>query len=81
MAQARRRTSKIKKDIERKKRDVFERFPLLFTLLATFGLVATLYGFEGLIDKIPVLKDNPIILLTLGVITLFSTGTLYRKLQ
>jgi hypothetical protein len=57
-----------------------ERFPLLFTLLGTFGLVATFYGFEHLIDKIDFLVDNPLIMLGVGVLTLIFTGTLYKKL-
>lgn len=57
-----------------------QRFPLLFTLLGAFGLVATFYGFEGLIDQFEVLSNNPIILLIIGVLTLGLTGTLYKKL-
>lgn len=63
-----------------KRQSVFERFPLLFTMLATFGVVATFYGFEGLINKVDVLADNPFILLGAGVSTLVITGTLYKKL-
>lgn len=67
--------------LEQKRQGVFHRFPLLFTMLASFGLVATFYGFEGLIDKIDLLADNPIILLGMGVLTLIATGTLYKKLS
>jgi hypothetical protein len=59
---------------------VFAKFPLLFTLLGTFGLVATFYGFEGLIDKIDFLSNNPGILLGVGLSALIVTGTLYKKL-
>lgn len=59
---------------------VFERFPLLFTLLATFGFVATLYGFEGIIDSIDLFSENPFILLLAGLAMLLFTGTLYKKL-
>jgi hypothetical protein len=62
-----------------KKQAVFQRFPLLFTLLGAFGLVATFYGFEGVMDKTG-LSDNPWILLALGIIILIFTGTLYRRL-
>ncbi len=58
----------------------FGRFPLLFTMLASFGVVATFYGFERLIDKSEFLSDNPFILLGVGVLTLILTGTLYKKL-
>lgn len=58
----------------------FSRFPLLFALLGTFGLVATLYGFERLIDKVDWLADNPVVLLGTGLIVLIITGSLYKKL-
>jgi hypothetical protein len=58
----------------------FKRFPLLFILLATFGLSATFYGFQHLIEKIPLLANNPAIALCAGLLTLFLTGTLYKKL-
>lgn len=66
---------------EEKKQAVFARFPLLFTLLGTFGLVATLYGFEGIIDRIDPLNENPVIMLGVGLATLAFTGTLYKVLQ
>ncbi len=56
------------------------RFPLLITLLGTFGFVSTLYGFEKLIDKFDIFASHPWILLVIGVITLSVTGTLYKKL-
>lgn len=66
--------------IVEKRESAFKRFPLLFTLLATFGVVAVLYGFEHLIDNIGFLANNPIILLATGIVTLAITGTLYNKL-
>ena len=66
--------------LEKTRRSVFHRFPLLFTLLGTFGVVATFYGFEGIIDQISLFKDHPFILLGIGVATLIFTGTLYKKL-
>lgn len=62
------------------KQSVFERFPLVFTLLGAFGLVATFYGFEGIIDSIDILSNHPVLLLAIGVITLLFTGTLYKRL-
>ncbi len=67
--------------VDSRRRAVFERFPLVFTLLGSFGLVATFYGFERLIDKIDLFANNPWILLGTGVATLAVTGTLYKKLQ
>ena len=59
----------------------FERFPVVFVLLSTFGLVATLYGFEKAIDEIAFFADNPKMILLVGLITLAFTGTLYKKLN
>ena len=57
------------------------RFPLVFGLTATFGLVSVLYGFEKIIDQIPLFVDNPWILLILGLGLLLITGAAYRKLN
>jgi hypothetical protein len=64
-----------------KRESVFSRFPLLFTLLGTFGVVTTFYGFEHAIDQINILASNPIITLGIGLATLILTGTLYKKLD
>lgn len=67
--------------VDARRKAVFNRFPLLFTLLGTFGLVATFYGFEGIIDRIDILSQNPWILLGTGIGILAATGSLYKKLQ
>ncbi len=67
-------------EIIRERNTVLKKFPLLFTMLGAFGLVATFYGFEHIIDNIPLLVDNPILLLLIGILTLTLTGTLYKKL-
>ena len=60
--------------------NAFNRFPIIFTLLASFGVVATFYGFEGMINKIEWLADNPVITFAAGVLVLIVTGSLYKKL-
>jgi uncharacterized integral membrane protein len=60
--------------------NALKRFPVLFTLLTTFGVVSTLYGFERIINDIPLLHNNPFSLLIIGVGILALTGTLYKKL-
>ncbi len=60
---------------------VFGRFPLLFTMLSTFGLVATFYGFEKIIDDIDFLANRPWAILGLGLAILLFTGALYKKLR
>lgn len=63
------------------RKTVFYKFPLVFTLLATFGAVATLYGFERIIDDTPLLADHPVAILVTGLVVLGITGTLYKKLS
>ncbi|MCA9354696.1 MAG: hypothetical protein KC877_04215 [Candidatus Kaiserbacteria bacterium] len=60
---------------------VFARFPVLFVLLSTFGLVATLYGFEKAIDQVDYFAEHPIMVLIIGLGTLTLTGSLYKKLR
>jgi hypothetical protein len=57
------------------------RFPLTFGLLATFGFVSILYGFEKLIDRVGLFVQNPWILLIICIVTLLLTGTAYKKLN
>ncbi len=64
---------------EEKRKAVFQRFPLLFTLLGAAGLVATFHGFEGLMDQLG-LSNQPLLLLGVGLTLLIFTGTLYKKL-
>ena len=70
----------VDKVVAEKRKAACHRFPLVFTLLGTFGVVATLYGFERIIDDIPLFADSPYILLIFGLLVLAFTGTLYRKL-
>jgi len=72
---------KIVEQVVRRRESVAQKFPLIYGLFATFGLVATLYGFEKLIDRNRILSDNPWILLITGIITLLLTGAAYRKLS
>lgn len=58
-----------------------KQFPWLFTIAGAFGIVATFYGFEKLIDKVDLFVNNPWILLVTGLVTLAITGTFYNKLR
>ena len=58
-----------------------QRYPAVFALGGTFGFVATLYGFEKLIDRVDLFVNNPWILLATGIAILFVTGAFYNKLQ
>ncbi|MEM9336512.1 MAG: hypothetical protein AAGA35_01485 [Patescibacteria group bacterium] len=62
------------------RRSVFSRFPTLFTILPTVGVVATFLGIEMILEQYNVLADYPWVMLLFGIGTLVLTGTLYRKL-
>lgn len=60
---------------------LFKRFPIVGIMLGTFGLTATLYGLEQMIKEIAWLTENPFIIFSVGIVTLFITGKLYTKLK
>lgn len=60
---------------------MFSKYPLTFALLGTLGIAAVIHGFEGVVDKTPVLADRPVLVLSIGLLVLLSTGTLYRYLR
>lgn len=62
------------------RKTVFERFPVTFTLLVTFGLVATMRGLDLLLAKLWYLNEHPLVLTLVGLLILVTTGTLYKKL-
>ncbi len=62
-------------------RKALERFPTIFLLLVTAGVVLVLSGFERIFDNIPIFRDNPILMVIFGIIILLFTGKLYKKLD
>lgn len=60
---------------------VLKRFPILFSLLTTFGVATTFLGFEKIVSTIPLFDQNPFVMLILGISILAATGTLYKKLS
>jgi len=72
---------KTQRTIEKETRPVARKYPFLFGLSITFGVVFVLYGFERMADSIPFFHNNPIIVLIIGLAVLFLTGTLYRWLR
>ena len=67
------------KIVQRRNR-AFKRYPILLTLLGTFGVVSTFYGAQHLLDRVPLLANNPIISFAFGILLLLFTGTLYKRL-
>lgn len=60
---------------------VLRRFPILFTLLTTFGVAATFLAFEKILAQYELLNRYPWLILLIGLSTLAFTGTLYKKLE
>ncbi len=71
---------KIIEKARQRRESVAQRYPMTFALLGTFGLVSTFYGFEKLIDRMPLLVSHPWILLVIGIGILSGTGLALRKL-
>ena len=57
------------------------RYPLVTGLIATFGFVLMLDGFNKFIEKIDFLSDQPLILFVTGFLILAITGKIYQKLN
>ena len=70
----------IHSQIEKENEKVFAKYPLLFSLLVTFGAVAVVHGFEGVADSIPFIGEHPLILFLVGLALLLFTGRLYKSL-
>lgn len=75
-----RQQEKIISLLHEEQRRAKERFPLVYAMLATFGLVCTIAGFNHIIAKIEFLNNNPITLIIFGVALLMVTGAAYKKL-
>ncbi|MEX2514951.1 MAG: hypothetical protein WD335_02355 [Candidatus Paceibacterota bacterium] len=65
----------------RHRRTAFEKHPFFFSTLGLFGLVATWQGFADVIQQIDFFKDNPGLLLIIGLAVLLFTGRLYRQMD
>jgi len=71
----------VDKHIQKKGRPIFKKYPLTFTIFSITGFAAVIYGFEGVLDKIPFFRSNPWLVLIVGLFFLTGTGTLYTWLQ
>lgn len=75
--------SESEKLIERKLRNNrrrLARYRLLVGLLGTFGFVILTNAFWLIIATVPALYTNPWILMAVGFLLLFITGSLYNRL-
>ena len=63
------------------RKSAFERFPILFLLLVTFGVTAISFSFEQILSQYEILNKYPWFILGIGISTLSLTGRLYKKLK
>jgi len=59
---------------------IFKRFPVFFSLMVTFGVIATFLGVEQVLLQYEMLRNHPELILLAGVTILIFTGSLYKKL-
>lgn len=62
------------------RKSILKRFPVLFLLAVTFGFTATVTGIEQLLIQHQLLQQHPSVILSIGIMILVLTGTLYKKL-
>ncbi len=67
--------------IEPVRSSAFRRFPTLFTLLVTFGVVATFFGVERILTETVWINERPWLMLGVGLTVLILTGRLHKKLN
>jgi hypothetical protein len=67
--------------LEERGRPAFQRYPILFGGLTTLGILMALYGFERFADSIAIIKNNPGVVLILGIGILIATGRLYKNIS
>ena len=61
-------------------RPVHRSYPLLFLLLTTVSVAALFHGIDKTLDTLAFAQSNPTALIALGIVGLFFTGTLYKRL-
>ena len=69
----------ILKAIEQNRNRLDAKFPFGTAFVATVGLVMVLYGLEKIIDS-TFFAEHPWYLVGTGVVLLFVSGSIYRKL-
>ena len=70
----------IKKQLSKNRDKAAKKFPLGFAVIASFGLITTTNGLQKMLEKIPILNNNPWISFVVGLAILIATGTVYKKL-
>lgn len=67
--------------IVEKRQKAAKKYPLVFGIIATIGVVVLLYGFNKIIDANQFLSSRPWLLVVIGLTILITSGAAYRKLN
>ena len=59
---------------------VFAHYPLIFAFLITFGATCIIEGLRFFFEEFKFFKENPSVLILIGLLILILTGSLYKKL-
>lgn len=71
----------INKTVEKNNRNAFKKYPLTFSFLSIVGFASVIYGIEHTLEKIPIAREYPWIVLIIGLVILITTGTIYKWFQ
>ncbi len=81
LKQAENSTAKLNQLFNEKGKPVFSRYPLMFSMLVIVGATMLSIGVKELLLEIPILSNQPAVMLLAGVLILIGTGTLFKKLK
>jgi hypothetical protein len=71
----------INKTMSERNQPLLRRYPITFTLIALFGVVAISEGAKGILESIPFFSSHPLFLLLIGLFILTGLGLLFKKLE
>lgn len=74
-------TERLNAFMDHRRRTVFGRYPFTFSFLATFGAVCIFYGIHAILDQIPLMHEQPLVPVAIGIVILLATGSLYKRLE
>ncbi len=66
--------------MEEKSKGALSRYPITFTILVLFGVVALHEGVKGVLEEFGLI-DHSVTLLIIGLAILIVTGTVFKKLE
>jgi len=80
LEQAEKSAIELQQAIRKSLHPAHRKYPLLFLFLITFSIAGVFHGFDLFVDTIPFFQTYPLALVALGVLGLFTTGALYKRL-